>query len=87
MHKHPRKRDKRDPLCSIWLERKPADSLISSEAPEGTLHAGDLILIIKQNEDKQRLGMKLGKLHFTTLSSNNSTPIDKLDVVLCLAKC
>lgn len=31
--------------------------------------------------------MKLATVHFITLNSNNSTRIDKLDVVLCLAKC
>lgn len=40
-----------------------------------------------EREDEQGLGMTPGELHFITLYSNNSTPTDKLDVVLCLSKC
>lgn len=47
----------------------------------------DPVQAIKQTKDKQRLGIEPGKIHFTTLYSNNSTPIDKLDVVLCLSQC
>lgn len=93
----------RDPTnespCVALGQNENLQTLIICEAPEGTRHASmiaaqrihllrpDLILIVKQSEDKQCLGMKLGKIHFITLYSNNSTPIDKLDVVLCLAKC
>lgn len=47
-------------LVLYLVGQKAADSLISSETPEGTVHTADLFLIMKQNEDKQRLGMKPG---------------------------
>lgn len=80
------------------LEWKAAESLIICGAPEEncSLHLHiksihlkrlDGIPVIKHTKDKQGLGMNPGKIHFITLYSNNSTPIDKLDVVLRLSKC
>lgn len=82
LHKH-----KQVPLCTNSLELKPADSLISTRRNITYYIRPHLIQIIKQTKDKQRLGIKLANSHFITPSSNNSTPIDKLRVVLCVAKC